>query len=91
MLGARSHRDLGRIVFQVVFSLELVGDGLAQCGKAGGRGVLGGAIVQGGDGCLLDVVGGVHFRFTARQTVNFFTGGLHGLGTVSHLESQGRG
>ena len=91
VLGAGSHGDLGEIVFQVVFPLELFCDGLAECGKTGGRRIFGGSVVQGRDGCLLDVFRGVHFRFTACQTVNFFTGGFHSLGPVGHLEGQGRG
>jgi predicted AAA+ superfamily ATPase len=89
LLAAAGHQHLVGGVGEAVFPLELVDDRLLQAGGAAHGGVLGEARVDGGDGRVLDVLGGVEIRFAHAQADDVPAFGLEFGGL--RRDGQGRG
>ncbi len=90
MLAAAGDDDLRWFVREAVFTLELVGDGLAQFRGAAGRRVFG---EPGGErlgGGVLDVLGSVKIRFADAEAHDILARGFHGLGLGVNGEGERR-
>jgi hypothetical protein len=89
-LAARRDVHLGRLVGQAVFAGELGADGFLQFRDAVDVGVLGLAGVDGGDGRLLDVVGGVEVGLAGAQADDVATFALQQAGFRRDRDGGGR-
>ena len=76
LLAAGSDDDLLRRVVEAVVAPEFVGDGALEFGGAVDAGVFGVSGADGGDGRLLDVVGGVEVGLPGAEAEDVLSGGL---------------
>ena len=89
LLATRGDADLLRLIFQAVVIEEFSRNGLAQLGNTSCRSILGLTLLKSLDRRRLDVVGGIHFRLTAGETVDFITLRPQGLGLIGDRQSKG--
>ena len=80
LFAAHRYQDLRRRICQAVLAGEFGDDGLLQLGGAAHVGVLGETVLDGLDGGLFNMVGGVEIRFARAQTDDVFSGGAQGGG-----------
>lgn len=95
VFAAAGDDDLARLIGEAIVALEFVSDGLAEFGNAAAGGVLGEAVIDGFDGGVLDVLGGIEIGFARAEANDVLTLGFHllGLGVDGQGErwSQGGG
>ncbi len=89
MFAAAGDQDLVRGIREAVLAPEFGDDRLLELRGAVHRRVSGEAVLDGGDGRLLDVIGRIEVRFPGAESDDVLTGGAQGVGTGRNGEGGG--
>jgi len=90
LFATTANQDLVGFIFQAVVPFELRNNRFLQGRRTINGGVLGLAVVNGFNGCLFDVLGGVEVRLASTQANDILAGRAEFCGFVGDCEGGGR-